>query len=135
MLDGFDVPVATSDSHEGHLIGAEKIVGQKQQLLTPEAITPDLGQAIGRLLMHCQGHVEGLKEMNAPKDLIEKYSIMLKEGMAKLQNLAKARQQIDQKLEMATQAAAQGQAMNEELDTEAELATPPAPPQAPQMTM
>jgi hypothetical protein len=128
MLDGFDIPVNERDSHLGHLKGAEQVIGAKMQMLTPETIDKDMALAVQRLLIHCQGHIDGLKEQGAPEDIIAKYSGMVKEGGAMLQKVIDTRmqmmQQIDQKAQMLGAAA----------EVEATGMIPP-PPGAPEMEM
>lgn len=98
MLDGFDVMVSPEDSHEGHLMGAEKLIGQQMAKLTPQTISPQMAQAVARLILHSQGHVEGLKAKKSPKELIAKYAGMLKQGEAALQQVIQTRQQVEQQL-------------------------------------
>jgi len=121
MLDGFDVLVSPEDSHEGHLMGAEQLIKQQMPKLTPETITPPLAQAVAKLILHCEGHVEGLKAKKAPKEMIAKYSDMLAKGGEALKQVIAARQQIEQQL---AQGAAQ---MNLVAETESAGLPPTAP--------
>lgn len=133
MLDGFDVMVSPEDSHEGHLMGAEKLIQQQMPLLKPETISPQLAQAVAKLFLHCQGHVEGLKAQKAPKETILKYTNLLKQGEEALKQVITARQQMEQTLSQAAGkigavAALEGAGGSQQAPVVPDLEPAPVPP-------